>query len=112
MFLFRAADRQRLDELYWKVEHAIRIFGELRTRVDQIMVTLADIRAAEDAETAEVKAVLVALEAGIAKMAALSDQLAVALAGAADPVAMQAILDEQNANIAAMQAALPASAVP
>lgn len=71
----------------------------LNHKVDLIMVTLADIQAAETEEAA-------AIDDELAVLAKAQSDLAAAQA-AGDPAAIQAIVDQIHASTAKLKAALP-----
>ncbi len=76
----------------------------ISAKVDKLMATLDDVRAAVAAERTVEDSVVTLLE-GIAQ------QLAVAMASN-DPVAMQTVVDDINANASRMAAAVAANTAP
>ena len=83
--------------------------NQLLAQGTQIMATLADVQAALANEDTKVDGLIAAFKDAVAKLQA-------ALANGADPVALQALVDDMNAKSAAMDAvnppAAPADATP
>jgi hypothetical protein len=93
-FTFRPDRPDRLD----------RIEANLRKI---IMSAFTDIATGQSAQSAEIRLVLAALATDVAALTDTQAKLTAALASQADPVAIDAIVADQKANIAAMAAVLP-----
>lgn len=79
---------------------------------EKMMAIQDDIRAAFTKETEDEGKLIAVLQATLASNKDLADKLAAALANAADPAQMQQLLDQINANNAAMEAELTAANPP
>lgn len=73
----------------------------LNSKVDKIMVSIADIQTALAADEVAEQKIIALLNTQASAIASLSAQLAAAIANN-DPVAMQAVVDAMNADATAM----------
>jgi chromosome segregation ATPase len=80
----------------------------LATKVDEIMATIEQLQTAISASETEQGRIIALLHTQADSLAALSQQLADAIAGGNDPAALQAVVDKINADTEAMRAAADA----
>jgi hypothetical protein len=99
----------RLDQILAAVRTNGIILATINRKVDQIMLTEADIQAALATETTREGTIISLLTTAAANQKDLQAQLAAAIAAtdpAAQQAALQATLDTVNANVANMDAAI------
>ena len=108
----RDMERRIVASLESLAERTVRALGSVAASLEttlsnqeMMMATIADLQAAESAESAAVQTVL-------ANQASLANQLADAIGNEADPASIQALVDQVHANTAALTGSLPPASPP